>query len=134
MRYLHRIFTGPLRSHHVSHLWEAIGIGQLLAGSPRLALRSFLEWAWVKGPNRDAIGLPSWIGFDLTCTLWEGVCSRLAADRTPPAFLHVFAFQLMLRWGMGVGWGGVEWGMLTCAGTYVMKLMLRWGWGWGGAC
>ena len=22
--------------------------------------------------------------------------------------------------------------MLTCAGTYVMKLMLRWGLGWGG--
>ena len=22
--------------------------------------------------------------------------------------------------------------MLTFAGTYVMKLMLRWGWGWGG--
>ena len=24
------------------------------------------------------------------------------------------------------------WGMLTCAGTHVVKLMLRWGWGWGG--
>ena len=27
---------------------------------------------------------------------------------------------------------GLGWGMLTCAGAYVMKLMLRWGWGWGG--
>ena len=26
--------------------------------------------------------------------------------------------------GMGVGWGGVGWGMLTFAGTYVMKLIL----------
>ena len=40
---------------------------------------------------------------------------------------------------MGLGLGGVGWGMSTFACTCVMKLMLRhalgWGWvGWGGAC
>ena len=40
---------------------------------------------------------------------------------------------------MGLGLGGVGWGMLRFACTCVMKLMLRhaWGWGWvgwGGAC
>ena len=40
-----------------------------------------------------------------TVSEWVAVCRWLAADRTPPAFLNVFAFQLMLRWGWG--WGGV---------------------------
>ena len=45
-------------------------------------------------------------------------------------FAGTYVMKLVLRWGWG--WGGVGWGMLTFAGTYVMKLMLRWGWGWGG--
>ena len=34
----------------------------------------------------------------------------------------------------GVAWGGVRWGVLTFAGTCVMRLMLRHAWGvrWGG--
>ena len=39
-------------------------------------------------------------------------------------FAGTYVMKLMLRWGWG--WGGVGWwGMLTFAGTYVMKLMLK---------
>ena len=48
---------------------------------------------------------------------------------------------MLMGWGWDGVWGGVGvgWGMLTFAGTCVMKLMLRHAWGgvgvgWGGAC
>ena len=47
-------------------------------------------------------------------------------------FACTCVMKLMLRHAWG--WGGVGWGMLTFACTCVMKLMLRhaWGWGWVG--